>query len=223
MKALKTLALGCVLSAATAASVPAVADDRTEYRRSSFDLGRIIQTAGYDDRYERRRNFRYNRRSNSRNEPRGHGDSRYRNTSPVTVRLNYDANGSGAIPLKRLLRDQHGINPNEWRLRSVNIRNRSRRDACADLSIGGRSTGVIDLRSGVTSISAPRTRSDGRWVLNYENAKVRDVAVILEPRGRAHNRRDDQRVGKYRPLQRDSDSASRDRTRSGFSYNGNRR
>lgn len=218
MKALKTLALGGVLSAAIAASVPAVADDRNEYRRSSFDLGRIVLAAGYNDRY----NSRYDRRYDSAERYNRHVDRRHGSQGPVTLRLYYDANGSGRIRLKRMLRDQHGINPDDWRIRSVNIRNKSRRDACADLTVGGRSTGPVYLRKGLTSISAPRSRSDGRWVLDFENAKVRDVAVILEPR---HSNRGD-RYGKYRPLDRNDAYSSRDERdlrRRGYSSNDYRR
>jgi hypothetical protein len=83
--------------------------------------------------------------------------------------------------LKRLLRDQHGINPNDWRIRSVNVRHKSRREACADLTVGGRSTGPVYLRKGVTTLQAPRGSAHGGWLLGFENAKLRDVAVVLEP------------------------------------------
>lgn len=217
MKALKTLTIGGVLSAAMAASVPAIADDRNSNQRFSLNVGRISVVSNLDDRHDR--HDRNERRSNFRNDHRDRGDSRYRNNGPVTVRLNYDANGSGTVSLKRLLRKQHGINSDEWRIRSVNVRNRSRGHAYANLSVGSRSTGAINLRRGTTSIQAPSNRSDGQWVLNFRNAKVRDVAVILEPRGQ----RQDQRVGKYRPLERDNNNASRSIKSGGVAFSGNRR
>ncbi len=185
MKALKTLTTrgllaGSLLAAGAALSAPVLADNNNW--RSAYDSSRDNSNARYvvrnDSRHDSRRPVNY-----------GHN-------GPVTLRLNYDANGSGNISLRRLLRDQHGIDSSDWRIRSVNVRNRTRRDARADLTIGGRSSGVVRLRRGVTTIAAPRSRSDGRsdsrWVLGFDNAKVRDVAVILEPKV--------SRQGKYRTL-----------------------
>ena len=207
MKALKTLTTrgliaGGLLAAGAALSIPVLADD--DYRRGAYDNSRD----GYSARYDRRHNSAYQR-------------GRYANSGqhgPVTVRLRYDANGSGNIALKRMLRDQHGIDTSDWRIRSVNIRNKSRRDACADLTVGGRSTGPVNLRRGITTIAAPRSRSDGRWVLGFENARVRDVAVVLEPRGN--------RDGKYRPLDKRHDRnddyayrGTRNRSQRSLSFN----
>ncbi len=170
-KGLGKLAAGGMLAAALGFSVPTLADTDNERGRSSFDSfrpGSLLQVSERN-RYDSR--------------------LRARPADPVTIRLNFDANGDGRIRLKRMLRDQHGIDPNEWRIRSVNVRHKSRRDACADLTVGGRSTGPVNLRKGITTIVAPRGAGDGAWVLGFENAKVRDVAVVLEPlRGSRHRR-----------------------------------
>lgn len=191
-------ALAAALAGTLAVSTPVSADDRNDYRRSSVDLGRIVLNVANSDRYDRRTDIRYSNynRYNRAYERNRHVDSRYRHSGPVTVRLNYDANGDGQIGLKRMLKNQHGIDPNEWRIRSVNVRHKSRREACADLTVGGRSTGPVYLRKGITTIVAPRGDRDGRWVLGFENVKLRDVAVVLEPRR-------GNRGGKYRPLDRD--------------------
>lgn len=181
MKALKTLTThgllaGGLLAAGAALSTPVLADNNNW--RSAYDNSRVNSSA------------RYVVRNDSRHD--GRRSANYGHNGPVTLRLNYDANGSGNISLRRMLRDQHGIDSSDWRIRSVNVRNRTRRDARADLTVGGRSSGVVRLRRGVTTIPAPRSRSDGRWVLGFKNAKVRDVAVILEPKAN--------RQGKYRTL-----------------------
>ena len=196
---------GLIASAALAAtlsvSAPVSADERGDYRRGSFDLGRLVLNVADSDRYDRRGDIRFSdyNRNNREYVRNRHVDSqsRHRRSGPVTVRLNYDANGDGQIGLKRMLRSQHGIDPNEWRIRSVNVRHKSRREACADLTVGGRSTGPVYLRKGITTIVAPRGDRDGRWVLGFENVKLRDVAVVLEPRRGS-------RGGKYRPLERDN-------------------
>jgi len=177
------LALGGAVSAVMAMSAPAFADPGNDYRRTGFDLGRIVLNVG-----DRNRDYRYNdQRDSRRNYFRDshHRDSRYRDnyrhTNPVTVRLRFDANGHGEIPLRRLLRDQHGINPGDYRIRSVNVRHKSRRHATAELCIGDGTTGRVALRKGITTLYAPRGYNSGRWVLGYDNAKVRDVAVVLDP------------------------------------------
>lgn len=188
------IAAAISLSAATFCA-PVLADDVRDNRRSSFDLGRIVLNLGDRDYrsdrsvYERRQDSRYDSRYNSRYSNRHndsyrggrHVDTRHHRSGPITVRINYDANGDGQLRLKRLLRDQHGINPNDWRIRSVNVRHKSRREACADLTVGGRSTGPVYLRKGITTLQAPRGNANGGWVLGFENAKLRDVAVVLDP------------------------------------------
>jgi len=165
------LALGTAVSALMAVSAPAFADRSSDYHRSGYDLGRIVVNDSHRQRGVRRGNLR--------------GDSfrgdNFRRTSPITVRLRYDANGRGRVPLKRLLRHQHGINLSDWRIRSVNVRHKSRRHATAALRVGDRSSGRVSLRKGITTIHAPRGYSGGQWVLGYDNAKLRDVAVVLEP------------------------------------------
>ncbi len=182
MKALKKimtshLLAGGLLGACAVVGAPVFADN--DYRRAAYDNARD----SYSNHYVNQRR-----------------------SGPVTLRLNYDANGSGSIPLKRMLRNQHGIDTDNWRIRSVNVRHRSKRTALARLNVGGRSSADVYLRRGVTTIDAPRGRADGQWVLGFRNAKVRDVAVTLEPRT---NRRSN-RVGKYR-------------TQRGLSYNAYRR
>ena len=165
------IALGTAVSAVMAMSAPAFADPASDYRRSGYDLGRIVVNDG-----NRQRDIRAN------NLGRDHlrGDS-HRYTRPITVRLRYDANGRGRVPLARLLRHQHGINVDDWQIRSVNVRHKSRRHATAALRVGDRSSGRVSLRKGITTIHAPRGYSNGQWVLGYDNAKLRDVAVVLEP------------------------------------------
>jgi|GEM_PF-2940083 len=206
MKAMKTRTIrglaGGLVAGTMLIGLPVLADDRGDSRRgySDRDSVRIVVNERYDNRYDSRRNSRYSR-SNRYNDDYRYSNRRseghsYRHQGPVTVRLSYDANGDGRIRLKRMLRDQHGIDANDWRIRAVNIRNKSRYEACADLSVGGRSTGPVFLRRGLTTIDAPRGRSDGRWVLGFENAKVRDVAVILEPRRESRNTRSNSRSHK---------------------------
>lgn len=134
------------------------------------------------DRYERDRSAHYER-------DRYHRD--HARLAPVKLRLDVYSNGHARVPLKRMLREQYGINPNDYRIRSVAIRNKNRHNACADLKIGHRSTGPVFLRRGVTHIKAPggRRAAEGRWVLNLDAARVRGVSVVLEPkRGYANYR-----------------------------------
>ena len=231
MKALSILksglSSGLLLTTALAVSTPVLADD-TRYTRTQglFENARVdlnirfddgVRRAGfrnvdyrdwrYSDRYDRYRDRRYDDRYDRRR------DVRFGHRGPVTLQLDYNANGAGRVPLKRLLRDQYGIDSSEWRIRSVNVRNKSRYNACADLTVGGRSTGPVYLPRGTTTIAAPRGRSDGRWVLDFENAKVRDVAVTLVPRRGG----DDRGQRKYRPFERDDDYAWRGVQRRGLS------
>ena len=169
--------LGAALVAAVAISAPAFADSANDYRQSGHDLGRIVYNEG-----SRNNNGRFN-------------DGYHR--SPITVRLLFDANGSGRVPLQRLLRTQHGIDSSEWRIRSVNVRHKSRRFATAALRVGDRSSGRVSLRRGITTIYAPRYNSRGYdrngWVLGFNNAKLRDVAVVLEPVVHNRQRNDNRR------------------------------
>lgn len=189
----RSLVAGGLLGACVAMSTPVFADN--DYRRGAYDSLSVRYENGYNSNHQRGRYANYSRQG------------------PVTVRLNYDANGSGRISLRRMLRDQHGLDTSDWQIRSVRIRNKTRREACADLSVAGRSTGPVYLRRGITTIDAPRSRSDGRWVLGFENAKVRDVAVVLERKRDRH--------GKYRTQHRNDDYAyrgtrSRDQRRLSF-------
>jgi len=204
-----------LLGACTIASAPVFADN--DYRRGAHDSSRYANSAQYESRHNHRYEHRYDHRHSGRYSDRYDNNRR---SGPVTIRLRYDANGSGRIPLKRLLRNQHGIDADNWRIRSVNVRHKSKRTAHARLNVGGHSTRDVYLRRGTTTIFAPRGDANGRWVLGFRNAKVRDVAVTLEPRG---NRRGD-RVGKYR-TQRDTGYAyrsNRHRNQRALGYNGYR-
>jgi len=186
--------LGAALVAAVAMNAPAFADSANDYRQSGHDLGRIVYNEGYNSRNS-------NRSNNSRFNDGYH-------QSPITVRLRFDANGSGRVPLQRLLRTQHGIDSSKWRIRSVNVRHKSRRFATAALRVGDRSSGRVSLRRGITTIHAPRTnaRLNARgydrngWVLGFNNAKLRDVAVVLEPVAHNRQRNDNRRRNGSRDL-----------------------
>ena len=164
------LAVGGAVSVLMAMSALAFADPADDYRRGGFDLNRLVVNVS-DRGYRGDRARRNDQRNDQRNRP-------------ITLRLDFNANGYGRVPLQRLLRNQHGINPSDWRIRSVNVRHKSRRHATAALRVGDSSSGRVSLRRGITTIYAPRASrgySQGRWVLGYNNAKVRDVAVVLEP------------------------------------------
>jgi len=197
---LAKLAAGTAVSAVMAISAPAFADPANDYRRSGYDLGRIV--VDVDNRDYRCDNFRRDnfRRDNFRRDNFRGDNFRNRHTGPITVRLNFDANGRGRVPLQRLLRNQHGINSSDWRIRSVNVRHKSSRFATAALRIGNQSSGRVSLRKGITTIYAPRGNRDGynsgSWVLGYNNAKLRDLAVVLEPvRNKRHGHRSNRRNG----------------------------
>lgn len=111
-----------------------------------------------------------------------HNDRRDKHTRPLTLYTKVKVNGDYRIPLRRLLEEQHGINTQDYRIRSIAVHNKARYPACADLQVGRRSTGVVDLNRGTTHINAPRGRQDGRWVLEVGAARVRGITVRLEPR-----------------------------------------
>ena len=97
MKALKTKTIrgsiaGGLLAAGFVMSAPILADH--DYSRGANDNARDGNSA------------RGERHSDSSSRRARHANSRH--ARPITVRLRYDANGSGQIPLKRMLRDQHG-------------------------------------------------------------------------------------------------------------------
>jgi hypothetical protein len=101
---------------------------------------------------------------------------------PLTLYTKVKVNGDYRIPLRRLIEEQHGINTRDYRIRSITVHNKARYPACADLQIGGRNTGSIDLNRGTTHINAPRGRPDGKWVLEVGAARVRGITIALEPR-----------------------------------------
>ena len=117
--------------------------------------------------------------------------NRHRSPRRVSLTLRVADGGHGTIPLKRMLRHQHRIDTDRWRVRSVSVySHRGTRDACADLRIGRYHTGPVYLRRGVTRIDAPYGDADGHWRLNVEGARVREVTVLLEPRHARYAYRD---------------------------------
>ena len=180
-----------------------------------------LSAPAFADRYSDVRSYDHGRSGLSTVDHNYRSDSGYtRNHSgPITLRLNYDANGDGRIGLRGLLERQHGINPDNWRIRSVNVRHKSKRPARAGLSIGGRTTGAVYLRKGITTLHAPRGRTNGRWMLGYKNIKLRDVAVTLEPIH--HYRQGDDRRHNDRVYDRSTGRSidrSTSRNRSAFAY-----
>ncbi len=114
-------------------------------------------------------------------------DRRYRNKRfkkqgvlrldvPVHVR------GSQRVKLRRLLNRYYDIDLNDFRLRKVVINHHGRRHASASLRTGPVSTPQRFLNHGRTHIFAPANQ--GRWVLNFHNARVNNIRVVLEPRYR---------------------------------------
>ena len=110
----------------------------------------------------------------------------YGHLQPIQLRVKLRANGAQTLRLRKLLRDYHGLDTQNYRLRGVTIGNKNRYPACAELSIGGRTTGAVDLNRGVTYIRAPRGHSEGKWVLNTEAARVRWITFDLVPKKNRH-------------------------------------
>lgn len=138
-------------------------------------------TSAWGDRYDRYGDYRYN-------DHRGYKNAyAYDHQRPLKLRMKVRADGNRSFPLRRMLEDRYGINTRDYRIESIAIRNKARHYACADLNVGKRSSGVIDLPRGVTHIYAPG-RGNGAWKLNVENARVRAITVNLVPKNRyAHN------------------------------------
>ena len=105
---------------------------------------------------------------------------------PVQLRVKLRLNGHGSVGLRRLISREHNIDTRDYDLRTVSVRSKQRRDACAELYIGNRSTGVINLREGVTRFDAPRVRGEVPWTLQVADARVREVRVVLVPKERRH-------------------------------------
>lgn len=155
-----------LLSSVLAFSLPAAADDYVSDRAKPYGAERSDSRSDY------------------------HGARRQ--AHPVTLRVRVKGDGDGTIRLKRLLRHQHDIDTDDWRIRQVNVYSKGRRDACADLRVGNFSTGPVLLRRGVTRIQAPHSVRDGHWKLEVENARIREIAIVLEPkRGDYRNARYD--------------------------------
>ncbi len=106
-------------------------------------------------------------------------DSNY--AQPLSLSLKVRLNGTTQVGLRNLIERRYNIDTRDYRIRSVSIGNKSRYGACAELVVGRRSTGPIDLRRGVTHMPMPGVRTRGRWMLNFENARVRRIRVDLEP------------------------------------------
>lgn len=103
-------------------------------------------------------------------------------SEPVRLQVKYRLNGHGSVPLRRLIASKYNIDTRNYDLRSVSVRSKQRRDACADLQIGHRSSGSVYLREGVTRIDAPRARGEVPWTLHVADARVRQISVVLVPK-----------------------------------------
>ena len=101
---------------------------------------------------------------------------------PVRLKVKYRLNGDGSVPLRRLIQNEYNIDTRDYDLQRVSIRSKQRRDACVDLHVGHRTSGVRNLREGVTRIDAPRARGNAPWTLHFADARVREINVLLVPK-----------------------------------------
>ena len=93
---------------------------------------------------------------------------------PVRVR------GDERLHLRRLMH-RHGYNPDHYQLRKVVFNNQSRRHAGARLRVGNQVVTKRHIDRGRNQLHAPR-HGDGRWVLAFNNARVDQVRLVLEPK-----------------------------------------
>ncbi len=101
------------------------------------------------------------------------------------LRLNLDVRTEGPtrVPLKRLLRRQHQLDVDNYRLRAVVIHNQRRSRGFARLSSGRFESDGYRLR-GRHRVRIVAPPSDGRWQLHLSpGSRVRSVTAVLEPRG----------------------------------------
>ena len=115
---------------------------------------------------------------------------------PVQLRVKLRLNGHGSVGLRRLISREHNIDTRGYDLRTVSVRSKQRRNACAELFIGQRSTGLRNLHEGVTRFDAPRVRGDAPWTLQVADARVREVRVVLVPKERRHFTQRDDRLNR---------------------------
>lgn len=101
---------------------------------------------------------------------------------PLRLSVRVKLNGNGSLPLRRLISREHNIDTRNYDLRSVSVRSKQRRDACADLQVGHRSSGAVYLREGTTRIHAPSARGQVPWTLHVADARVRRISVELVPK-----------------------------------------
>ncbi len=120
--------------------------------------------------------------------------------APVTLSVKVRVNGSGRIGLRGLIESQHHIDTRNFRIRSIVVGNKASYPACAELTVGRRSSGVVDLYRGVTHIPVPHGRGVGPWVLEVDAARVRRIRVELEPLGYVREHRISHR--RHKPEQR---------------------
>ena len=119
-----------------------------------------------------------------------------------TVRLDLPVHvhGKARMDLKRMIRRQHGINPNHYRLVRVVVRGhdipRDRRDGFARLRVGDYVSDRVSL-DGRTRISAPRAYRHADWRLRVRGGRVHNVRVVLEPRRLDYARRAYRRAGHW--------------------------
>lgn len=117
------------------------------------------------------------------------GYSSYYDDAPIPLSMKIKINGQGRVGLRRLIERHHHIDTRNYRLRTVVVDNKATYPACAELSVGHRSSGVVDLQRGSTYIPVPRGSARGAWVLNVDAARLRRVHVELVPirHGRGHD------------------------------------
>lgn len=185
---LKTLTLSGVMFAALCGSLlasgSAFADhEHRKYRGDDRDTKqtRTIKIKGdYDTRRyhddQRRGDYVYK----DHRKPKYHRGGRLRVDIPVRLR------GDSRLPLKRMLRREHGIDPSQYRLVKVVVNTYGRYQGAASLRVGDRATGYQYLNRGRNHIQAPRGHRNERWLLNIADTKVSNVRLVLEPRGRGH-------------------------------------
>ena len=113
-----------------------------------------------------------------------HG-KRYRDV--IRVDMPVKVRGDRRLPLRRMLR-HHGYNPNAYHLRAVTFHNYGHRHASARLRVGHQVNDEYYMGRGKIRLRAPRltqdTQDSGRWVLGFNNARVDQIRVVLEPKRR---------------------------------------
>ncbi len=117
-----------------------------------------------------------------------HWTSKHRAYQNQVVRLDLPVRirGSERVHLRRLINQHYNIDLKNYRLRNVVFHNRSRRDGYAQLNVGRYSSRPVALYRGYHRISAPN--SNGRWTLDVENLRTKNIQVVLEPTRPRHRR-----------------------------------